>query len=673
MNSLFDEVIRRKTSKTRYNPRPKIPETGWKRPTGFPDLSHCGAICWDFETYDPNLRESGPGWGKGDGHPVGLAVGTDDGYLAYYPFAHEDEKHDNFPEEQVRRWAADQLRHHNIWSVFWNGGYDAGWLLEWGIKLVGPIWDGWIAEKLLLSSLSNRKSNSGGSLEESAQRRIGKGKKSVELLRWIHQCFGHGPTPADEDLDDSLKAFIHKTPPRLVGPYGESDVALPLEMAGIQTELLEERGLMDLFLMECDLIPLFTQIRFEGVSVDQRASEIADRDTAIEIRNLQKEVDHLAGQSVVVTEKHRIGQILTARGHSVPLTPKTKKYSVKEEFLRSLDDPLVEKLIELGEIQKFHSSFIQGAILKNTVKGRIHCNLKPFGTITGRLSAEKPNLQQIPSKNKRLMETVRSIFIPDTGHSHWEKMDYSQLQMRIFAHFAVGPGSDDLRHEYNRNPKTNYHKFGHSMILEKAGLDLPHKSVKNTGFALIFGAGLPKIARMIGLPKHESEAFFNAYFTGLPYVTPTMEHISQETSQQGHSLTILGRRVEFDLWEGKFQRWDGPRLALPLEEALEKWGPNLQRAFLHKATNYVVQGSEADLIKMALWKCWKDGVFDAIGVPKLLVHDEICESARDDSETTREGFRELRRRMETAIKFQVPILVSRETGPNWGQTKEVDA
>lgn len=653
-----------KGRKQHFNPKPVIPHTGWVRPKNFPCLADAGAISLDVETYDPNLKELGAGWGRGDGHIVGLAIATDDGFKAYYPVRHEEHPHLNFPPDEVFDWAKQNLTRSHQWKVAHNSPYDYGWLREEGVIIAGPLWDTFIGEKLIHF-------RSPASLEATGQRRVGRGKRATVLLKWLFQYMGRGRLPDDEDLDDTIKQWIHLAPPCLVGPYGEEDVLLPLEIAAVQEKILTEKGLDVVFEMENALTELWVKIRHEGVRIDEKAAEIADHETGLEIHRLQKEIDHIAGRPIEIGKNHALGEILVSRGFSIPKTPKTKLYSVTNEILEKIDDPFAEKVMELKELDKFRTNFIQGAVLKANVKGRVHGTLKPFGTITGRLSAETPNLQQIPSKNERLMKRIRSIFIPEEGHLRWSKNDYSQLQCRILAHFAVGRGAEELRAEYNTKPNTNYHKLTHRLICDLTGVDLPHKQVKNCNFACIFGAGNPKIARMIGLSKEEAEPFFTAYHSGLPYVQDTMESISRETARQGYSLTVLGRRADFDLWEAKWRNRQDERQALSLEKAVQLWGSNIQRAYLHKSTNYVIQGSEGDLLKMALWKCMQAGIFDVIGVPKLLVHDEADFSVKDDSKITKDAFREMKHIMQTAIPFKVPILVEEEQGPNWGNTEKI--
>lgn len=658
-----------------FNPKPPTPATGWKRPTVFPDLSHCSAICWDYETKDRQLKKLGPGWGRHDpdSHIIGLSVYTDDGFNAYYPVAHEEDPHLNFPVKQVRDWQADQMRHRNIWNLFHNGGYDLGWALEWEIEPAGKIYDTWYGEKLLICSTSRQKSNSGATLEETGQRRIGQGKRSVEILRWIHQYRGRGMLD-DEDLDDALKEFLYLTSPILTGPYAEVDTKLLLPIADVQVPLLQQNGLWEVFEMECDLISLINRMRFDGVSVNQEAAEKADVEVGQEIITLQSQLDHAAGCHLEVTAPDKIGKVLADRGHKVPRTAKTDKYSVKDEWLETVEDPLVEMIVDLKELRKFHSTFIQGHLLGNIVNGRIYGTLKPFGTITGRFAHERPNLGQIPSKNPRLMKVVRSPFVPDPGHHKWRKNDYSQLQCRILAHFATGPGSDALREEYNAKPETNYHKFCHGMILRLTGKDLPYKNVKTTSFQLIFGSGNANLARKLRLSREESGPFFDAYHDGLPYVRHTLDSISREISQRGYSLTILGRRVEFDLFENRWHRYtdEDVRKAYTLDKIPPDWGAGcLQRAFTYKGGNYTIQGSEADLMKKAMWRCMKDGVFDVTGPPKLSVHDELDWSVRDWTKATQEAFAEAERIMRTAVQFSVPILTSCEEGPSWGEVEPI--
>lgn len=654
-----------KGRKMHFNPKPVIPHTGWVRPKNLPDLGSAEIISIDTETYDPNLKERGPGWSRGDGEIVGLAVATDDGFKAYYPVRHQEDPHLNFPPDEVFDWARIQLGRSHQPKVGHNLIYDLGFLLEEKVEVVGELWDTWIAEKLI----HHRQD---ASLEATGQRRVGRGKKATLLLRWLFQYFGRGRMPEnDEDLDETFKGMIYKAPPSLAGPYAEEDVLLPMEIADVQYRILEEMELMAVFELETQLIPLLVRMRMEGVTVDVKGAEQADVRLTSEIITLQREIDHEVGHHLEVNSGDKVGLFFATQGIELPKTAKTHKYSVTEEILKKVEHPVAEKIIDLKELMKFQSTFVRGYILDSAVKGKIHAQFNQMQAITGRFSSSQPNLTNIPSRNEELMRVIRGIFVPDIGHDHFRKYDYSQIECRVLAHFATGRGAQELRDEYNADPKTNYHRLSHKMILEKAGVDLPHKKVKQCGFAIFYGGGQSKLARLIGLSKEETEPFFEAFHSGLPYVRDTMDSISRETAARGHTLTVLGRRVQFDLWEPKFTHLS-ERLAVPLDKAVKLWGSNIQRAYLYKSLNYVVQGSAADQLKTAMLKCYQAGIYDVTGIPKGVIHDEKIFSCRDDSPATNEAFREMKYLMENAIQFRVPILVSSERGTSWGTTTEFD-
>jgi len=647
------------------NPRPIVPETGWKRPTSFPDLSSASAIGFDVETKDKNLRIHGAGWGRGDGHIVGLAISTDDGFSGYYPVRHEDEPEANFDPATVFRWAREQLSRPYQTKVGHNITYDIGWLKAEGVPVIGPLWDTWVAEKLL-------RFRNEASLEATGQRRVGEGKQSTLLLRWLHQYYGRGRTPEDDDLDESQKGNLYRAPARLVGPYGESDVILPLKVGLVQGPLLEELGMMELFEMECELIRLFVEMRWKGVRVDIPAAEAADHKLGQELEVLSKEIWHIGGR-LNPNSGEEVGRALQKLGFKVPITPRTKKFSVTDDLLSKIDHPFAEKVSEWRELHKFQSTFIRGAILEANVKGVVHGTLNQLRAITGRMSCSDPNLQNIPSRNEALMQVVRGIFVPWEGHAYWRKDDYSSIESRLLAHFATGGNSEELREEYRNNPDTDYHNFTTAMVKKETGLDLPRKHIKVVNFSLVYGSGESKLSKTLKLSKEEAAPFFEAYHSGMPYVRDTMDSISLSTTQRGYTQTIMGRRVDFDLWEPKYKSKDDKRPALQFAAAVAAFGPQLQRAYLHKALNYTIQGSAADLMKKAMLDCWKAGVYDVTGVPLLIVHDEKDFSASEDSKAMDEAFREMKHIMETAIKFKVPIKVEGERGPNWGHLSKITA
>ncbi len=282
-------------------------------------------------------------------------------------------------------------------------------------------------------------------------------------------------------------------------------------------------------------------------------------------------------------------------------------------------------------------------------------------------NSSKPNLQNIPSRTL-LGKRVRKLFIPFAGHFAYGKRDYSQIEYRFLSHYAVGPGSDELRATYINDPKTDYHKKVQGDVKRITGKLIERKPIKSLNFGLVYAQGKDLLCEVNGFTPEEGEQVFTAYHTGAPYVKATLKATADEAAMLGYITTILGRRSRFNLWEPATWREKGSeRLrALPYDEAIRQYGSKIKRADLHKAINRRLQGSAADQMKVAMWQAQRAGVFDVIGVPLLTVHDELGHSVIDESSIQNEGFIELDRIMENCIKLKVPVIVDAKNGPNWG-------
>jgi DNA polymerase I-like protein with 3'-5' exonuclease and polymerase domains len=331
----------------------------------------------------------------------------------------------------------------------------------------------------------------------------------------------------------------------------------------------------------------------------------------------------------------------------------------------------------IRKYDKLRGTFIESYILQSAVNGKVYGQFHPLrgdsnGTRSGRLASSTPNLQNLPSRDEELAPLVRGIFCPDPGHERWVKIDYSQIEYRFMIHYALGPGSEEARTHFNTHPDTDYHEMTLDLVAPAAGWDIStaalrkkhRKPIKNINFGLIYGMGVDKLSRSLGLTAKEGKDLFAAYHRGVPFAKPTMDYAMSEAAESGTVSTILGRKSRFNLWEPA--TWGSDTLALPYEEAILRYG-NIRRAYTHKALNRRLQGSAADLMKMAMWKCWESGVFHATGVPRLTVHDELDFS---DPGGRREAFREMKRILETAIPLKIPVRADADAGPDWGNVTE---
>jgi DNA polymerase I-like protein with 3'-5' exonuclease and polymerase domains len=644
----FDQpAVRARGSVVR--PMPPIPDTGWLPPSEFPNLAAARVLAVDTETKETDW-DRGPGWARGQGHIVGVSVATDDGARWYFPVRHEVEPEHNLVPEHVFAWLRHEMSRKHQPKVGANLIYDLGWLAEENVEVAGELVDVQHAEALL---------NERGevNLDYLGEKYLGEGKTTNQLYQWCADFYG-GSANGDQ------RGNIWRAPPRLVGPYAEQDAVIPLRVARCQYPLLEQEGLLDVLRMENGLIRLMIAMRRAGVSVD------VDRAEALRVKLLgmeqeaQARLNHIAGSIVEVNKAATIVRAFDAMGLKYPLSP-TGKPSFTQAWLKAQDNPVANAINEVRKLSKLRGTFIESYVLNGHVNGKLHGQFHLLrsdegGTRSGRLSSSDPNLQNIPSRDE-LAALIRGLFIPDPGHKQWRKYDYSQIEYRFLVHYAIGPGADEARAQYADDPNTDYHDFVISMIKTMTGYELARKPAKNINFGLIYGMGVAKLLATLGLSKEEGKKLFDAYHAAIPYAKAVMEMCSGLAEEQGYITTILGRRSRFDLWEPK--NGEGP--ALTLDNALRTYG-HIRRAYLHKATNRRLQGSAADMMKFAMWRCWEDGVFAATGVPRLTVHDELDFSDTGHSD---EAFDYMQHVLENALPLRVPVRADPEVGPDWGNVK----
>jgi DNA polymerase I-like protein with 3'-5' exonuclease and polymerase domains len=642
-------------------PMPPIPDTGWRTPTEFPNLRAARVIALDTETKDPELLERGPGWARGSGHIVGVSLAVDGGAGTwYFPVRHEVEPEYNMDPVHVFAWLRDTLANPHQPKVGANLVYDIGWLAEENVHPAGELVDVQHAEALL----NERGEVNLGALGE---KYLGMGKETSVLYEWLAAFYGGKP-------DGKQRANIYRSPPRLAGPYAERDAVVPLLVARAQYPLLAAENLLPVLNMENGLIRLIVAMRRAGVRVDlDRAAALRDKLRDVQ-STAQAALDAAAGRTVEVNSAASIAAAFDALGLTYPRTAGTEKKpegspSFTKEWLAVQTTPIAALVSEVRKLDKLRSTFVESYVLDANVNGKVHGQFHLLrsdggGTRSGRFSSSDPNLQNLPSRDEELAPLVRDIFVPDYGHKQWRRYDYSQIEYRFLVHFAEGPGADEARAMYRDNPDMDYHEFVIDMIARATGYKLARKPAKNINFGLIYGMGKAKLLRTLGLSKKAGNELFNSYHTAIPYARSTMETCSDTAQQTGLMTTILGRRSRFDLWSpmGK-HGGDEDVLALPLDSALRTFGTNIVRAHTHKALNRRLQGSAADMMKFCMWRCWEDGVFDATGVPRLTVHDELDFS---DPGGVDDAFEHCQRILETALPLRVPVQCKPEIGPAWG-------
>lgn len=637
---------------------PPIPETGWTPPRHFPNVIDAPWISLDCETKDTELNDYGPGWARGRGEIVGVSICTPQGKW-YFPVRHTVQSELNLDWELVKRWLIYSLAGRQP-KIGANLIYDVGWLRQEGITVNGPLYDIQYAEALL-------DENAFVSLEHLARKYLRKGKTTDLLKEWVQSYYGSS--------DKKWRGDIWRSPPSLVGHYAEDDAMLPYQILMAQWPLLVSRGLLDLFEMECRLIRLLIDMRFEGQTIDLGYAEWLNDDLTRRGKDVQEQLNHLAGFEVNTNSAEQLSRLFDRLGLYYPRTAPTARApdgnpSFTKDVLTSTRHPVAKIIMKTKEIEKIRSTFVQGYMLDSHVNGKVYCQFHPLkgddsGAKTGRFSSTDPNLQNIPVRTEE-GKVIRKAFVCDAGHQGVRAFDYSQIEYRMLAHFAVGPGADDLRQRYINDPTTDFHRLCGELIKTHTSIELARSYIKNINFGLTYGMGLEHLAESLGVSPAEAQGLLASYHSALPFAKKTMEKISADVQSDGVCHTLLNRQTHFDLWEPR--DWRNRGKALPYGAAVEAYGVDVIRAFAYRALNYKLQGSAADVMKAAMVKCYEDGIFAETGVPRMTVHDELVFS--DPGNVREDAWKAMRNAMENCIAgIKVPLRAEEAVGATWGHCK----
>ena len=609
------------------------PQTEWVPPESFPDLSKYDEIAIDLETKDPDLKSKGSGSVVGNGNVVGIAVAVE-GWSGYYPIAHEGGG--NMDKSMVIKWFTDVLKTPAI-KIFHNAMYDVCWIRSMGLKIEGKIVDTMIAGSLVDE---NRFRYDLGSLGRDY---VGIGKNEAVLKE----------TAAHWGID--AKSEMYKLPAMYVGEYAEQDAVLTLKLwQEMKKEILDE-DVQSIFDLETELFPCLVDMRFLGVRVDVESAHKLKQELVKDEQRYLLSIKKETGIDVQIWAARSIEQIFKKKNLDYPVTAKTGAPSFTKNFLQNHPNPVVQQIAHAREINKSHTTFID-TILKHSHKGRIHAEINQIrsdqgGTVTGRFSYNNPNLQQIPARNKELGPRIRSLFIPEEGHT-WGCFDYSQQEPRLVTHYASLDGLygvGEVLDAYNDEPDTDFHRIVADMA------NIPRSQAKTINLGLFYGMGKNKLQAELGVSKEDAEDLFRTYHDKVPFVKMLMESVMRRAQDKGRVRTHLGRRCRFNLWE---PRHFGVHKALPKEEAEREHGPNMiKRAFTYKALNKLIQGSAADMTKKAMVDLYKEGI-----IPHIQVHDELDISVDGNADKIKDI-------MESAVELEVPNKVDYESGPNWGTIK----
>ena len=410
---------------------------------------------------------------------------------------------------------------------------------------------------------------------------------------------------------------------------------------------LQETG-MDRLMREVEMPLSLVLYDMEKEGVEVRREELkAYGDALVErIRELEKAIHIQAGVEFNINSPKQLGEVLFDTMH-LPGEKKTKTgYSTAADVLEKLagDYQIVKDILEYRTLTKLKSTYADGLAACIREDRRIHTSFNQTITATGRISSTEPNLQNIPMRME-LGRRIRKVFVPRQG---WEFMDadYSQIELRVLAHMS---GDDQLIEAYRMDQ--DIHRITASKVFHtpfEEVTDLQRRNAKAVNFGIVYGISSFGLSQDLSISKKEAAEYIEQYFATYPGVKEFLDNLVKDAREKGYVTTMFGRRRPIpELSSSNFmQRSFGERVAM----------------------NSPIQGTAADIIKIAMIRVWR-ALRDAGLKSRLIlqVHDElVIETLREEEEQVRQILTE---NMKSAADLAVTLEIDLHTGDNWYEAK----
>ncbi len=514
-----------------------------------------------------------------------------------------------------------------IAKVGQNIKYDMVVLRSAGIELRGAAFDTMVADYLI--DPGERSHN----LDELARRHLGHQNIEIESL------IGTGKKQIRMD----------QVPLAAITDYAAEDALVPYRLLPILEPRLEQDGLVPLFRdLEMPLVEVLAELEHRGIKVDRARLVELSTDFSTKITALENEIYAINHGEFNIDSRLQLAKLLF-EDLKLPILKKTKTGpSMDAEVLEDLArlHELPKKVLEYRHLAKLRSTYVDSLQeLIHPVTGRVHTSLKQDVAATGRLSSQDPNLQNIPVRTAE-GRAIRSAFQP--GIEGWKLMaaDYSQIELRVLAHFS---GDAALAEAFASD--RDIHTQVASQVYEVAPGDVTpemRRSAKAINFGVIYGQSPFGLARSLGIENDEAAAFISAYFAQYPGVDDFMRETLIGCRKQGYVTTIAGRRRPVTGVRDPHAVNDKRQRTLPERIAI----------------NTVIQGSAADIIKRAMITVHRRLKEEKLQARMLLqIHDELLfEFPPEEQGQLRDLVVES---MSTAEKISVPLKIDVKTGLNW--------
>jgi DNA polymerase-1 len=398
--------------------------------------------------------------------------------------------------------------------------------------------------------------------------------------------------------------------------------------------------------VELPLLPVLASMERQGIHLDKQAFRSFLDEVQGRIDELTREIHELAGEDFNIRSSQQAARILFEK---LGLKPAGKTpggaLSTANQVLEKIraDHPIVEAILQFRMLEKLRSTYLDPLPRLMDANGRLHTHFNLTATATGRLSSSGPNLQNIPIRGPH-GKRMRACFTAAAGNL-LAAADYSQIELRVLAHFSQDPALlDAFAHDEDIHAHTAALLFDKDSARTVTGEE--RRSAKTINFGLIYGMGPQRLARELQVPLTEAKAFIERYFERLATLKAFYDTIVEDATAHGFVTTLAGRR----------------RLLPGLHSRNQQVVSQAKR----QAVNTVIQGSAADVIKLAMLAAHKDEALRELDAALLLqVHDELLLEA-PEAMAPKAGDR-LVELMQDVTSLRVPLKVDMGVGKNWAE------
>ncbi len=564
---------------------------------------------------------------------VGISLTAGEGKGYYIPVGHQPAtrfplRESNLPLEVVIAKLRPMLGNPDVLKVAHNANYDLTALAEHGLEVSPPLFDTMIAAWLL------NPGNRGLGLKDLAADKLG-----VEMTE-ITDLIGTGKKQITMDAVAVDRA----------APYACADVDMTLRLANLLRPDLHDKAQWELFSeLEMPLVPVIVDIQRAGVKLDVDFLAEMSRDMGRRLGELQEQIEQQAGHPLNINSTQQLSVTLfNELGLTLPWMRKGKSghYSTAADVLDKLKGShvIVDLILEHRQLTKLKGTYIDALpALVNPRTGRVHTSYNQAGTTTGRVSSSNPNLQNIPIRTD-IGREIRRAFVSKEG-CQLLAADYSQVELRILAHISQDPAmlaafarGEDI---HASTASAIYH-----VPLDQV-TPAQRRVAKMTNFAISYGVTGYGLSERTGLTPQEGDAFIQTYFQTYPRIKDYLEKTRHQAQQEGYVETLLGRR-----------RY--------LPDMLPDAGvPNtVYQAAYRMAINAPIQGTAADILKVAMNRLWRALRERRLRSRMILqVHDELVLEVPE--EELDEVIPLVVDTMEGAYRLDAPLKVDAKVGRDW--------